>query len=209
MTTQRRLMKMKQVLANRQKNLSVVCENIHDPHNVSAILRTCDAVGVQDVYLLYTIQAFPKLSKESSSSAVKWIDTHKYKDTGDLKKHFTSREITIYGTHLGESAISIYDVDWTQPSAIIFGNEHSGISEEALTICNQTVSIPMFGMIESLNVSVAAAAILYEAARQRLQKGLYPRQNDRPARTKLYAGGPISKLAEKWINGMLEKWIKK
>jgi len=199
MTTQRRLAKMKQVLTHRQKTLSVVCENIHDPHNVSAILRTCDAVGVQDVYLLYTVQAFPKLGKKSSSSAVKWIDTHKFSNTAELKKHLLSRGITLYGTYLSENARSIYEVDWTQPSAIVLGNEHSGISEEALGICDQTVSIPMFGMIESLNVSVAAAVILYEAARQRLQKGLYsPRSRN-----------PNSELTERWINEMLQKWIKK
>lgn len=199
MTTQRRLSKMKHVLAHRQKTLTVVCENIHDPHNVSAILRTCDAVGVQDVYLLYTVQAFPRLGKKSSSSAVKWIDTHKFGDASELKKQLVSRGITLYGTYLSENAKSIYEVDWTQASAIILGNEHSGISEDALRICDQVVSIPMFGMIESLNVSVAAAVILYEAVRQRLGKGLYPKRGRKSN----------SKLTESWINEMLEKWIKK
>lgn len=184
---------MKQVLSSRQPDLSVVCENIHDPHNVSAILRTCDAVGVQNVYLLYSDEPFPKLGKKSSASAKKWVDTHKFADPAELKKELKAKGMRIYGTHLGKNSKSIYDIDWTQPSTIVLGNEHRGVSAEALDICDQNVNIPMFGMIESLNVSVAAAVILYEVARQRLQKRLYPN----------------SDLPEKWIKGMLEKWIKK
>lgn len=193
MPTDKRVSKMREILKCRQLDLNVVCENIHDPHNVSAILRTCDAVGVQNVDLLYTIDPFPKLGKKSSASAKKWIDIHRFTDPLELKTHLKSKAITIYATRLKEDSVSVFDVDWTQPSAIIFGNEQNGVSEESLEICDQIINIPMFGMIESLNVSVAAAVILYEATRQRLKKHFYPNK----------------KLSEKWIDEMLKIWIAK
>ncbi|HFB67420.1 MAG TPA: RNA methyltransferase, partial [Calditrichae bacterium] len=154
---------MERVLRNRQLDLRVVCENIHDPHNVSAILRTCDAAGVGMVHLLYTHEEFPQLGKKSSASAKKWIDIQRHRSFEELQQALHRDGMTIYATHLGERAISIYDVDWTQPSAIIMGNEHRGVSDEALAIADANVYIPQFGMIESLNVSVATAIILYEA----------------------------------------------
>lgn len=193
MPTEKRILKMKKVLRNRQLDLTVVFENIYDPHNVSAILRTCDAVGVQDVNLFYTEDPFPKLGKKSSASAKKWIDTNKFKNAIELKKYLKSKNMTIYATYVGRESTSIFDIDWTQPSAIIFGNEQRGVSDEALDICDQMISIPMFGMIESLNVSVAAAVILYEATRQRLNMNQFPNQN----------------LSDEWVEEMLQEWSKK
>lgn len=190
MPTVRRISKMKQVLSDRQLDLTVVCENIHDSHNVSAILRTCDAVGVQRVALFYTVEPFPELGKKSSASASKWIDTIKFSDSQKLRDYLKSEGMTIYGTYLGGNSISVFDVDWTQPSAIILGNEQRGISEEALSVCDQRIHIPMFGMIESLNVSVAAAVILYEATRQRLEKKLLPNRG----------------LSDKWVEEKLREW---
>ncbi len=176
MPTPRRIEKITRVLKNRQPDLTVICENIHDPHNVSAILRTCDAVGVTAVQLLYTHQEFPKLGKKSSASAKKWVETHRFQTYDALKRSLQEQGFTIYATHLGIApSRSIYEVDWTLPSAIMLGNEHFGVSEEALAIADANIHIPMFGMIESLNVSVATAVILYEACRQRLARGLYPR----------------------------------
>jgi tRNA (guanosine-2'-O-)-methyltransferase len=193
MPTARRISKMRKTLGRRQSDLTVVCENIQDPHNVSAILRTCDAVGVQNVNLLYTDQPFPELGKKSSASAKKWISTQRFSDPHELRRHLSSLGMRIYATHLGKKSESIYNIDWTLPSAIILGNEQRGISDSILGICDQRVHIPMFGMIESLNVSVAAAVILYEAARQRLWKGLYLTSN----------------LSEEWIDEMLKQWTKK
>ena len=193
MPTARRLQKMERVLRNRQLDLRVVCENIHDPHNVSAILRTCDAAGVGIVHLLYTHEEFPQLGKKSSASAKKWIDIQRHRSFEELQQALHRDGMTIYATHLGERAISIYDVDWTQPSAIIMGNEHRGVSDEALAIADANVYIPQFGMIESLNVSVATAIILYEAVRQRLQANRYP--------------NPY--LDSEWIAAKLQEWIEK
>ena len=193
MPTEKRILKMKNILNNRQLDLTVVFESIHDPHNVSAILRTCDAVGIQNVNLLYTAEPFPKLGKKSSASAKKWIDSNRFKNAIELKKYLKSKNMTIYGTYINKESTSVFDIDWTQPSAIIFGNEQKGVSDKALDICDQMISIPMFGMIESLNVSVAAAVVLYEATRQRLNKNQFPNQN----------------LPDEWVNKMLEMWSKK
>ncbi len=193
MVTTRRLEKMKRVLAHRQPDLTVVCENIHDPHNVSAILRTCDAVGVPTVYLWYTTQVFPELGKKSSASAKKWIESRRVHSGDSLRRTLKAAGFTIYATHLGTASVSIYDIDWTKPSAIIVGNEHEGVSEPALAIADQNIHIPMFGMVESLNVSVATAVMLYEACRQRLAKGLYPH----PARDTA------------WEQTVLATWLKK
>jgi tRNA (guanosine-2'-O-)-methyltransferase len=193
MPTEKRILKMKKILRCRQLDLTVVFENIHDPHNVSAILRTCDAVGIQNVNLFYSEDSFPRLGKKSSASAKKWINTNKFKKATELKKYLQSKNMTIYATYLGKESTSVFDIDWTQPSAIILGNEQRGVSDEALNICDHMISIPMFGMIESLNVSVAAAVVLYEATRQRLKKHLFPNQN----------------LPDEWIDEMLQIWSKK
>lgn len=193
MVTTRRLKKIQQVLRNRQLDLTVVCENIHDPHNVSAILRTCDAVGIAKVHLLYPEHQFPQLGKKSSASAKKWVETQAHTDARSLREYLKKAGFTIFATHLSERATSLYELDWTRPAAIIVGNEHEGVSEEALSIADQTVYIPMFGMVESLNVSVATAVILYEAARQRLQRNRYP-----------HPGIPAD-----WLENKIAEWKKK
>lgn len=174
MPTDRRLAKMRAVISRRQPDLTVVCENIHDPHNVSAILRSCDAVGVQAVHLVYDDTEFPRLGKKSSASGKKWIDIFRHESHAELKKALVARNMKIYATYLDDSARSIYDIDWTKPSAIVMGNEHRGASESMLNIADEAIYIPMQGMIQSLNVSVATAVTLYEAFRQRQNAGMFP-----------------------------------
>jgi tRNA (guanosine-2'-O-)-methyltransferase len=192
MVTERRTQRIKKILNYRQTDLTVVCENIHDPHNVSAILRSCDAVGVNSVHLLYTSETFPKLGKKSSASAKKWLEFKQHRNHQELHKSLKDQNMMIYATYIDPSAKSIFDVDWTQPAAIIMGNEHRGVSSEALAIADQMIFIPMFGMIESLNVSVATAVTLYEACRQRLLKQQYNQSKD-PA----------------WIKQNLNRWTKR
>lgn len=174
MPTERRIERMKAVLANKQPDLTVVCENIHDPHNVSAILRSCDAVGIEKVRLLYTNRIFPKLGKKSSASAKKWLEIEKFSDAATLKNSLKASGFKIYATHLTVNSRSIYEIDWTDPAAIIVGNEHEGVTDNLLEIADEVLHVPMMGMIQSLNVSVATAVILYEACRQRLLKAHYP-----------------------------------
>ena len=142
-------------------------ENIHDPHNVSAIYRTCDSVGVPKVSLLYNHEEFPKISKVSSSSANKWIETEKFSDTSACYANLRKNGFQIYASLLSEEAIDLYSIDMTKKIALVFGNEHRGVSEEAAKMADEVFFIPMYGMIQSLNVSVATAVTLYEAQRQR------------------------------------------
>ncbi len=191
--TERRLKKIENVVRQRQFSLRVVMENIHDPHNVSAIFRTCDAVGLPKVTLLYTIEEFPKISKTSSSSANKWIEKEKFNDTETCFAALRNEGFKIYSTLLDENSQSIYDIDFTEKVAIVMGNEHRGVSEEAAKLSDGTIYIPMHGMIQSLNVSVATAVILYEAQRQRLLKGMYKQ----------------TELSEAEIEELINEWSEK
>lgn len=193
MTTTRRREKMIQVLKNRQPDLMVVCENIHDPHNVGAIFRSCEAVGVEEIGLLYTNEVFPEIGSNASASATKWLETRFFKDSSELQRHLKERGFTIYATHLDPQAESIFEVDWTRPAAIIMGNERLGVTEDVLKIADASIYIPMFGMIQSLNVSVATAVILYEACRQRMNAALYPH----PLRTPEQLSAALEKWKEK------------
>jgi len=191
--TEERLQKITSVVSSRQFSLNVVLENIHDPHNVSAIFRTCDAVGVPEISLLYNSEDFPKISKVSSASAMKWVNSKKYIDTNECFSALRDRGYKVYATALTEDSTDLYDVDLTQNVAIVMGNEHRGVSVEAAKLADGLISIPMFGMIKSLNVSVATAVICYEALRQRSSKGMYSR----------------SELNEKELDTLIDEWCDK
>ncbi len=188
--SEKRLQKIKSIISARQFDLTLVLENIHDPHNVSAILRSCDAVGINKVHLVYTIEKFPKLGRKSSASAVKWVEREKHKDIVSCYSHLRQNDFHILASTLSQDAIRLYEIDFTNKIAIVIGNEHRGISSEASELASQKFLIPMKGMVQSLNVSVAAAVILYEAFRQRLQKGFYDNAQLNPSELDL--------LIDKW-----------
>ena len=191
--SEKRTNKIVSVIKSRQKSLHVVFENIHDPHNVSAIFRTCDSVGVGNVSLVYNIEPFPKIGKKSSASAYKWVEREKYKNIKDCFASLKKDGFKILVSSIKEGSKSIYDLDLTQKTAIVFGNEHRGVSKEAEEIADEKFIIPMFGMVQSLNVSVAAAICLYEALRQRINKGMYNQ----------------SEFSEEELNSKIEEWINK
>jgi tRNA (guanosine-2'-O-)-methyltransferase len=164
---------MQGVLARRQPDVAVVVENVHDPHNVSAVLRSCDATGVPSAYLLYSIEEPPQLSKGVSASANRWLDIDRAESVDACYGALRERGMTIYATTLGEGACELYDLDLTQPCAFVFGNESRGVSDEALEHADARLRIPMAGMVDSLNISVACAVILYEVYRQRRARGSF------------------------------------
>lgn len=156
------------VLNKRQPGLTVVLENVADPHNISAVMRTCDAVGIQDIYILNTqIGQHKKWGAKSSSSAAKWLTIHQFTDAdacfAALRKNFDY----IYTTHLSTDAVGLYELDLTQKVALVFGNEHSGCSDEIIKMADGNFIIPQVGIIKSLNISVACAVSVYEAFRQK------------------------------------------
>lgn len=174
--TEERLRKLVRVLRRRQPDMTVVMENIHDPHNVSAMVRSADAVGVMEVQLVYTNEVFPTLGKKSSASATKWIARRRYTLIRECYENLRSRGFLICATRVSRGSVSVYDLDLTQKIAFVFGNEHRGVSDEAAALADVNFQIPMMGMIQSLNVSVACAVTLYETLRQRMEKGYYNRR---------------------------------
>ena len=166
--TPERTNKLTNVLNRRQGNLAVVIENVEDPHNISAVMRTCDAVGIQDIYVLNTqIPRHKKWGFKSGSSAVKWLTVHHYDDTATCFEALRKAYQHIYTTHLATDAISLYDIDFTANVALVFGNEHSGVSDAARALADGNFIIPQMGIIQSLNISVACAVSIYEAYRQK------------------------------------------
>jgi tRNA (guanosine-2'-O-)-methyltransferase len=168
--------KLTRVLSNRQADFTVVLENVFDPHNISAVMRTCDAVGVQEIFILNTkIPRHKKFGARSSSSAAKWLTVHPFEDASACFQAIRQRYDRILTTHLGESSVGLYELDLTLPTALVFGNEHSGVSDEIRTLADGNFLIPQVGIIQSLNISVACAVTLYEAYRQKENAGHYQR----------------------------------
>jgi tRNA (guanosine-2'-O-)-methyltransferase len=184
------------VLDKRQDNLVIVLENVFDPHNISAVMRTCDAVGVQDVYVLNTrIPRHKKWGAKSSSSAASWLTIHEYSDAEKCFHHLRSKVDHIFTTHLSSDAVSLYEMDLTGRIALVFGNEHSGVSEEILSLSDGNFIIPQVGIIKSLNISVACAVTLYEAFRQKAAAGQYAQPALPAAR--------YDQLLKEWSRGQL------
>ena len=174
MITPERAAKLQAVLAQRQPTLTVVFENVHDPHNVSAVIRSCDAVGVLEAHGVYHgRETFPKLGAKSSASARKWVDVHLHTEVATCFGALRDRGFRIYTTHMSSDAVSLYDLDLTQPTALVFGNEHAGVSNDARALADGNFIIPQVGVVQSLNISVACAVSLYEAFRQRMLNSMY------------------------------------
>ena len=165
--TDRRRARMRDVLQRRREDVAVVLENVHDAHNASALLRSCDAFGVDSVALCYTNQVFPEISRGVAAQVQKWLQIDRYDAVADCVDALHQLGLTVYATNLSDDAIDYLEVDWTQPSAVVLGNEHAGCSEQMLAAADARITIPMQGFVESLNVSVAGAVLLAEIARQR------------------------------------------
>ena len=171
--TVRRVERLKSVIEKRQPTLHLLLEDVDDPHNVSAVLRSCDAVGVGTVHLLYPSNNFPKLGHDSSAGVAKWIKIHHHLSVSEAVDFLHSKNCNVISTTLGEESQSLFDTDLTAPVALCFGNEHRGVSAELAELSDANMLIPMVGLVESLNISVACAVSLFEALRQRNRAGLY------------------------------------
>lgn len=153
----------------------MVLEDIHDPHNAAAVMRSCDALGVQKVYLIFEKEEGydpGKVGKNSSSSANKWLSFKVFKSTKECLDELKKEGYEIVATTVDVEAKELQQTDLSaRKIAIVMGNEHRGISETAKKMADKLVHIPMKGMVESFNISVAAAIVLYELSRQRRQLG--------------------------------------
>ena len=171
--TERRMKRMMRVAARRQRDMMFIMEDVHNLHNLGAIARSCDAFGVQQIsFTMENADNFNpvEISNVTSSGASKWLDYRIFEDgTRNALTTLKSEGWHIAATSVNKDAQSLYEVDFTQYNklAIMVGNEHDGISPAALETANSTIYIPMQGMTESFNVSVAAALCLFEVTRQR------------------------------------------
>ena len=189
--TPERSARLLSVLNKRQPDLTVVLENVFDPHNISAVMRTCDAVGIQEVFVLNDkIPKHKKWGAKSSSSAAKWLTVHQFTDAQECFKALRSKYDRILTTHLSSDAVNLYDIDFTGRIALIFGNEHSGVSDEIRAMADGNFIIPQVGIIRSLNISVACAVTLYEAQRQKQLAGHYD--------TCRLPGNQLNELLQQW-----------
>ena len=176
--TPERTERLTSVLNKRQGDITIVLENVFDPHNISAVMRTADAVGIQDIYILNTkIPSHKKWGARSSSSAVKWLTVHQFENADECFVALRKSYSTILTTHLSSDAVSLHSIDFTKSIALVFGNEKNGVSEEIRAMADGNFIIPQVGIIQSLNISVACAVTLYEAFRQKSNAGQYNQQS--------------------------------
>ena len=174
MVTERRRAKIADVVSKRQRGV-IVFEDIADPHNAAAVLRTSEALGFQKICYIFDVnEPFDptRVGKESSGSANKWLDFSIYHSTKACLQDLNDQGYETIATVADGGAESILGADLTTPDiALLFGNEHRGLSETAVEMADRRLTIPLGGMVRSLNLSVAAAICLYEVTRQRDQQG--------------------------------------
>ena len=162
------------VLQHRQPDLTVVLDNVHDPRNIAAVLRTCDAVGIHEIFVLTNREPRTKqYNFHAGMGAMKWVQVHSFNNIPDCIEAVKAKYPTLLGACLHHEAKPLYSLNLTQATALVFGNERHGISEEMLQHCSGHFIIPQYGMVESLNISVACAVTLYEALRQKQGAGHY------------------------------------
>ena len=171
--TPQRFEKIKKVLAKRQPDITIVLDKVHKPHNLAAIIRSCDAVGVGNIIGVSSNKEKININLKSASGSNNWIKLQIHESIKTLLKTLKEKNMKIFIANNNNKSTDFRNVNFTEPCAIILGSELSGISDEATNFSNQEIMIPMCGMVESLNVSVASAIILYEVQRQRKEAGLY------------------------------------
>lgn len=173
--TAHRYARMLDVLDRRQPDLTVVLEDIHDPHNAGAVLRSCDAVGVGVVHLVQALEQAPGVRSRTTASADRWIEFRRHAGMREAYRALRADGFTIVATAVADDGVAPWDVDFTRPVALVLGNEQRGASPEAASGADLRVFVPMQGMVQSLNLSVAAGVLLYEALRQRHARRMYDR----------------------------------
>ncbi|MCK4377721.1 MAG: tRNA (guanosine(18)-2'-O)-methyltransferase TrmH [Deltaproteobacteria bacterium] len=185
-----RYQRLSEVLSRRQPDLTVVMDNVHKPHNLAAITRTCDAAGILEAHAISSNSSI-RLSQKAAGGCKKWITIKTHRTIQDAYAHLRQHGFQIYAAHFDQQARDFRQIDYTRPTAIVVGAELDGISPEAVDRSDGTIIIPMVGLVQSLNVSVATALILFEAQRQRQEAGLYD----------------VSRLDRKTYDRLLFEWL--
>jgi tRNA (guanosine-2'-O-)-methyltransferase len=188
--TEKRINKIESVLRKRQPDLSVITDGVHKTHNVAAIIRTCDAMGVHSIYRVDPAEEF-RQAKGTSMGSHRWVQQESSRTCNEPVKTLKKIGFQILAAHFSNRSIDFREVDFVRPTAIIMGTELYGVSDEALAQADEQIHVPMVGMVESLNVSVACGIILAEAQRQRLDAGSYE----------------VCKLSEEEFNRLRFEWM--
>lgn len=163
--------RIQEVLKARQADLTLCLEEVHKPNNVSAVIRTADATGIHKIHAVWPNEM--RTLSHTSAGARNWVDVETHDSIDEAITELKAQGMQVLVTNLSETAVDFRDIDYTKPTAIILGSEKVGASEQAKKLADQDIIVPMVGMVQSLNVSVASAVILYEAQRQREAAGMY------------------------------------
>ena len=175
MTNNKRIQRIDESLAHKQPTLQIMLDDVHSSQNLSAIIRSCDGVGVLELFYACRKNEDIRIHKTITQGAHRWLERTRIDDMQkvDFLKEKQRDGFQIVVTHLEEKSVSFRDVDYTRPTLLVMGNEKEGVSSEIVALADEVIVIPMQGMVQSLNVSVAAALILYEAERQLGNAGRY------------------------------------
>tara|TARA_B000000557_G_scaffold179982_1_gene146852 strand:+ start:1168 stop:1821 length:654 start_codon:yes stop_codon:yes gene_type:complete len=171
--TPKRFEKIKSILNKRQPDLTVIMDNVHKPHNLAAIIRSCDSIGIGSIYGISPKNKNIGVNLKSASGSNRWVNLKIYRNITSIISKLKDQSFSIYAANNSNAAIDYDKINFKKPSAIILGSELEGLSKQSLKLVDKEIKVPMQGMVESLNVSVANAVILFEAQRQRLKAGLY------------------------------------
>jgi len=175
MTNDPRAERIDSILLHKQPKLQLFLDDVHNSQNLSAILRTCDGAGVLDLYYSNTENRDLRIHKTITQGAHHWVSRTRiaYEVRCNLLKKKQEEGFQVVVTHFSKDAVSFRQIDYSKPTIIVMGNEAEGVSKEVIALADKEVMIPMMGMVQSLNVSVATALILYEAERQLKNAGRY------------------------------------
>ncbi|MCL1042678.1 MULTISPECIES: tRNA (guanosine(18)-2'-O)-methyltransferase TrmH [Shewanella] len=185
-----RFARINQMLDNRQTDLTLCLDKVHKTNNIAAVIRTADAVGIHQIHAVWP-DIEMRVSGNTASGSQQWVKTIKHYHMDEAAAQFKAAGMQILATNFSETAVDFREIDYTKPTVVIMGNERDGVSDEGLAIADQQIIIPMIGMVQSLNVSVASALIMYEAQRQRAQAGMYGKRtlDDAYCQTMLFEQG--------------------
>ena len=197
--TAQRLHRVKTVLSQRQLDVTVALDQVHKMHNLSAIIRSCDATGVPTVHAVELEESL-RTFKTAAAGSQDWVELKVYQNSVDMINAVKAQGMTVYAAHLSDQAVDFRDVDYTEPTCILMGAEKVGVSDRAAELADQHIVIPMSGMVESLNVSVATATILYEIQRQRQTAGLYQHCQ--------YSDAQLEKLVFEWLQPKMARYYR-
>lgn len=178
--TPERFATLRDRLDKRQPDLTVLMDDVHKSHNVAAVIRTCDAVGIFEAHAYFSEGPLRRHSN-TSAGAGRYVRVRQHRDIGSGIRHVQDQGMQVLAAHFSDNAVEYRKIDYTRPTAILLGSELNGCSETAAREADGHIIIPMHGLVASLNVSVAAAVILFEAQRQRLEAGLYDESRLEPA----------------------------